>query len=105
MNKPRIEVPQQALDAFCRKWKITEFAFFGSVVRDDFGPDSDVDVLVSFAPDAAYTLFDLVHMEDDLREIFGRDVDLVTRKAVERNSNEWRRDAILGSLSHVAVAS
>jgi predicted nucleotidyltransferase len=105
MSTPRIQIPQQALDAFCRKWKITEFAFFGSVVRDDFGPDSDVDVLVSFAPEAAYTLFDLVHIEDDLREIFGRDVDLVTRKAVERNSNEWRRNAILGSLSHLAVAS
>jgi len=105
MSTPRIPIPREAITAFCQRWKITEFAFFGSVVRDDFGPDSDVDVLVSFAPEAAHTLFDLVHMEDDLREIFGRDVDLVTRKAVERNPNEWRRDAILGSLSHVAVAS
>jgi predicted nucleotidyltransferase len=60
---------------------------------------------VSFDPAVRYSLFDLVHMEDDLREIFGRDVDLVTRKAVERNPNEWRRDAILGALSHVALAS
>jgi predicted nucleotidyltransferase len=105
MNPPRIDVPKEAIKAFCRKWQVTEFAFFGSVVRDDFGPDSDVDVLVSFHPSARHTLFDLVHMEDELREIFGRDVDLVTRPAVERNPNEWRRDAILGSLSHVAVAS
>lgn len=105
MSTPRIQVPQQALDAFCRKWKITEFAFFGSVVRDDFGPDSDVDVLVSFDPAVRYGLFDLVHMEDELREIFGRVVDLVTRKAVERNPNPWRREAILGSLSYVAPAS
>ena len=105
MNRPRIEVPQQALDAFCRKWKITEFAFFGSVVRDDFGPDSDVDVLVSFDPTVRYGLFDLVHMEDELRGIFGRDVDLVTRKSVERSTSEWRRNAVLNSLSHVALAS
>lgn len=105
MSTPRIEIPQDAINGFCRKWKITEFAFFGSVVRDDFGPDSDIDVLVAFHHDARHTLFDLVHMEDELREIFGRDVDLVTRKAVERNPSEWRRNAILGSLLHVAVAS
>ena len=105
MSMPRINVQQEDVHAFCRKWKITEFAFFGSVLRDDFGPDSDVDVLVAFDPSARYSLFYLVHMEDDLRDIFGRDVDLVTRKAVERSPNEWRREAILGSLAHVAVAS
>jgi len=105
MSTPRIPIPREAITTFCRRWKISEFALFGSVLRDDFGPDSDVDVLVSFAPEAAYSLFDLVHMEDELREIFSRDVDLVTRKAVERNPNPWRREAILGSLSHVALAS
>jgi predicted nucleotidyltransferase len=105
MSTPRIPIPHQAVADFCRKWKITEFALFGSVVRDDFGPDSDVDVLVSFAPDVRYSLFDLVDMEDELRAIFGRDVDLVTRRAVERSTSEWRRQAILGSLSHVALAS
>jgi len=104
MSTPRIEVPQEAINAFCRKWKVTEFAFFGSVVRDDFGPESDIDVLVSFDPAVRYGLFDLVHMEDDLRGIFGRDVDLVTRKSVERTTSEWRRNAVLNSLSHVALA-
>lgn len=84
---------------------MTEFALFGSAVRDDFGPDNDVDVLLSFAPEARHSLFDLVHMEDELREIFGRDVDLVTRRAVERGTNAWRRQAILGSLAHVDLAS
>ena len=80
---------------------MTEFAFFGSVLRDDFGPDSDVDVLVSFAPAARHGLFDLVRMEDELRATFGRDVDLVTRRAVERSTNAWRRQSVLGALAHV----
>ena len=101
---PRIPIPTAALADFCQRWQITEFAFFGSVLRDDVGHDSDVDVLVSFAPDARHTLFDLVHMEDELRGIFGRDVDLVTRPSVER-STAWRRDAVLGSLAHVVPAS
>jgi len=102
---PRLPIPAAAIADFCRKWQVTEFALFGSVLRDDFGPDSDVDVLVSFAPDVRYSLFDLVHMEDELREMFGRDVDLVTRRAVERSMNTWRRQVILGSLAHVALAS
>jgi predicted nucleotidyltransferase len=102
---PRISVPEEAIADFCRRWDIVEFAFFGSVLREDFGPESDVDVLVSFAPRARHTLFALVRMEDELRAIFGRDVDLVTRRAVERNPNAWRRNAILGSLAHVRHAS
>ena len=105
MSTPRIAIPHEAITAFCQRWKISEFALFGSVLRDDFGPDSDVDVLVSFAPEAEYSLFDLVHMEDELRNIFGRNVDLVTRRAVERTTSAWRRQAILGSLAHVPLAS
>ena len=102
---PRIPIPQDAIADFCRRWQVTEFALFGSVLRDDFGPDSDVDVLVAFSPDAKHSLFDLVRMEDELRTIFGRRVDLVTRRAVERTTNEWRRQSILASLLHVAQAS
>lgn len=102
---PRLPLPEAAIAEFCRRWAITEFALFGSVLRDDFGPDRDIDVLVSFAPGVRHSLFDLVHMEDELRAIFGRHVDLVTRRAIERSTNEWRRNAILGSLSQVALAS
>lgn len=102
---PRLPRPEAAIAEFCRRWAITEFALFGSVLRDDFGPDSDIDVLVSFAPGVRHSLFDLVHMEDELRAIFGRHVDLVTRRAIERSTNEWRRNTILGSLAHVAFAS
>lgn len=82
---------------FCRRWKITEFALFGSVLRDDFRPDSDVDVLVTFDPAARLSLFDLVDMEEQLKAIFGRNVDLVERKAVERSANYIRRRHILNS--------
>lgn len=98
---PRLPIPERAIAEFCRRWKVTEFALFGSVVRDDFRPDSDVDVLVSFAPEMRYSLFDLVEMQDELSAAFGRDVDLVTRRAVERGSNEWRRRSILESLVRI----
>jgi uncharacterized protein len=94
---PRLHIDDARLREFCARWKITELALFGSVVRDDFGPDSDVDVLVSFAPEAHWTLLDHVRVRDELMEMFGRSVDLVTRRAVERSPNYLRRREILGS--------
>jgi len=96
MGHIAIDYDRERLRDFCRKWKITEFSLFGSVVRDDFGPESDVDVLVTFAHDARRSLFDMTHMKDELVEIFGRDVDLLTRRAVEHSLNHIRRDSILG---------
>ena len=92
-----IDLPSEAIADFCRRWLVTELALFGSVLREDFRPDSDIDVLVSFAPEARWTLLDLVRMEDDLKAIFGRDVDLVEREAVERSENYIRRQHILRS--------
>ena len=93
----RIAVSPQWIVAFCSRWGVTELALFGSAVRDDFGPESDVDLLVSFDPGARRTLFDIVRMEDELRAMFGRNVDLVTRAAVEGSRNHIRRKAILES--------
>jgi predicted nucleotidyltransferase len=90
-------VDRLAVEDFCRRWKITEFSFFGSVLRDDFGPDSDVDALVSFEEDAHWSLFDLVTMEDELSGILGRHADLVERDGVEQSKNWIRRRAILES--------
>jgi hypothetical protein len=92
-----IDYDKEKLRDFCRKWKVTEFSFFGSVVRDDFGPESDVDVLVTFEEGAPWTLFNLVHMENELAEIFGRSVDLCERPSVARSRNRFRREAILSS--------
>ena len=83
-----IDIPKEQLRAFCRKWKVTEFSLFGSVTRpEDFRPDSDVDVMVRFAEDARISLFDIAHMEEELRQIFGREIDLAERVGVERSYN------------------
>ena len=92
-----IDLPQEAIAEFCRRWGITQLALFGSVLRDDFRPESDVDVLVRFAEEARPTLFDMVRMTDELREVVGRPVDLVSRRAIEQSRNHLRRQAILGS--------
>jgi predicted nucleotidyltransferase len=104
MGGPRIPIDRERIANFCRRWKITEFALFGSVLRDDFRPESDVDVLVSFAPDADWSLFDIVDLEEDLSNIFGRKVDVVSRRAVERSDNWIRRKAILSTAESIYVA-
>jgi len=90
--KTQIPVDKDQITEFCLKWEIREFSIFGSVLRDDFRPDSDVDVLVSFATDAQWSLFDIVQMQDELKAIFGREVDLVEKEALR---NPFRRRAIL----------
>ena len=75
------------LAAFCKRWDVTEFALFGSAVRDDFSPQSDIDALVSFAPHSGWGLFDHIQMKQELKELFGREVDLVTRRALEQSQN------------------
>jgi len=100
----RIQMDPARIAEFCRKWKITELALFGSALRQDFGPESDVDVLVTFAADAGWSLFHLVDMQEELKQMLGRDVDLVEREAVEKSENYIRRRHILGSLETVYVA-
>ncbi|HEY9812242.1 MAG TPA: nucleotidyltransferase family protein [Candidatus Sericytochromatia bacterium] len=100
-----IEIPTDKIADFCQRWQITEFAFFGSVLRDDFRPDSDVDILVTFAPNAHRTLFDLVDMQDELEAMFRRKVDLVSRRGIEQSRNYLRRKAILSSAEVIYVAS
>ena len=101
MQRSNIQIPQDKIAEFCRKWKITEFALFGSVLRGDFRPDSDVDVLVSFTDDARWSLFDLVDMQDELSAIFGRHVDIVEKKNLR---NPFRRHSILTSKEVIYVA-
>ncbi len=93
----QIKVDRRKIAAFCRKWKIAEFAFFGSVLREDFRPDSDIDVLVTFAPDADWSLLDFVHMKDELEGMFGRPVDLVSKRGLMRSQNYIRKESILSS--------
>jgi len=88
----QIELDQQALADFCRPWQIRELSIFGSALRDDFGPESDLDFLVSFDPEAQWDAFDLVDMKLDLESRLGRAVDLVEKEALR---NPWRRHEIL----------
>ncbi|MEI6309338.1 MAG: nucleotidyltransferase family protein [bacterium] len=87
-----IEIPQQEIRAFCRRWKVQEFSFFGSVLREDFAPTSDIDILISFLPEAPWSLFEWVEMRDELAKLFGRRVDLVEKEALR---NPFRRQRIL----------
>ncbi|HZG44488.1 MAG TPA: nucleotidyltransferase family protein [Longimicrobium sp.] len=101
----KLNLPDEKIAEFCRKWNVTEFALFGSVLRDDFRPDSDVDVLVTFAPGSRVSLFDFPGMQDELQEIFGRRVDLLTRRGVEESDNRFRKKSILESARVVYAES
>lgn len=92
MRRTNIKIPQDKIENFCRQRKITELALFGSALREDFRPDSDIDVLVTFAPDTRYSLFDLALIQEELRTILGREVDLVEKAALR---NPFRRHHIL----------
>jgi uncharacterized protein len=104
MKINKIDLSEEQVKQFCDRWQITEFALFGSVLRDDFHPESDIDILVTFAPETHHTLFDLVRMENELKEIFKRDVDLVSRRGIERSLNYLRRHEILSSAQVIYAA-
>ena len=99
-----IEVPYAAIASFCERWKISKFALFGSVLDDHFHAGSDVDVLVSFSPDAEWDIFDAVRMEEELADVMEQPVDLSTRKSIEASTNPIRGDAILGSAVAIHVS-
>lgn len=97
--------PHADIEAFCRKWRITELSVFGSAARGELRPDSDLDALVSFEPDADWDLLDLLHVQDDLERIVGRRVDMVERCALESSENWIVRNEILGSAVPVYARS
>lgn len=99
-----IPLDQDRIAAFCQRWKVIELALFGSALRGDFRPDSDVDVMVTFAPDAHPSLFDLTVMEEELGQIFERHVDIVDRRGVEQSRNWIRRQAVLESAEVIYAA-
>jgi len=97
MRYHEVEIPEDKIEAFCRKWKIREFSIFGSALRDDFGPESDMDCLVAFAPEANWGLLDVIGAEQELSELLGRPVDMVEKQVVEESGNWIRRRSILGT--------
>ena len=104
MKRPPLDLPTDQIAAFCQAWKVSEFSVFGSALREDFRSNSDIDVLIAFLPDAGWGLLDHVQMQQELETILGREVDLVSRRGVERSHNPIRRHAILDGAEPVYVA-
>jgi len=101
MQKKKFRIPRKKISEFCRRWEVVEFSLFGSALRDDFRPDSDVDVLVTFSKEAQISLFDLVQMQLDLEKIFHRSVDIIEKDALE---NPFRKREILRTAQVIYAA-
>ena len=101
MSKVHISLPRKKIAEFCHRWNIVEFSLFGSALREDFKPQSDVDVLVTFAPKAKLSLFDMAQMQIELEEMFKRPVDLVEKASLR---NPYRRRAILQTAKVIYAA-
>jgi predicted nucleotidyltransferase len=99
-----INIPKDKINNFCRKWKIKEFALFGSVLQDNFGADSDIDVLVEFESGIKWRWSDLCDMNDEIEDIFGRKVDLVEKRLVLQSDNPYRKKHILENMEVLHVA-
>ena len=104
MTIQQLEIPMAQIKDLCDRWHITEFAVFGSVLRDDFHPTSDIDILITFAPNARKGLLTLARIKHELEDLLDRDVDIVTRKSVEQSPNETRKNTILKSAQVLYVA-
>jgi predicted nucleotidyltransferase len=101
MQKKKFRIPRKKITEFCQHWGVLEFSLFGPALRDDFRPDSDVDVLVTFAKEAEISLFDLVQMKLDLEKIFHRPVDIIEKEALE---NPFRKREILRTAQMIYTA-
>lgn len=98
-----INLPMPQIYEFCQRWQIIEFALFGSVLRDDFGSNSDIDCLVKFSDKSDWSLFDRVQMQQELALIMNRKVDLINKRAIERSHNWIRKKEILNTAQTIYV--
>ncbi len=104
MKSINIDLPAVDIQNTCKRWNIKELALFGSVLRDDFRPDSDIDLLVTFNPDIKRGLSETLQIRDEFQTIFGRKVDLIVKSAIERSDNWLRKKNILESAQTIYVA-
>ena len=104
MKRHGIDLDSEAVRDFCRKWKIRELSVFGSILRDDFGPDSDIDFLIEHEEDADWNLFDDMEMQEELEQIVGRKVDIVDRAGVESSHNRLLKREIISTAEHIYAA-
>jgi predicted nucleotidyltransferase len=101
MRSKKFTLPRRKITEFCKRWSITEFSLFGSVLREDFRPDSDIDVLVSIDPKAHVSLFEIAQMQIELENMFKRPVDLVEKEGLR---NPYRRREILSTAQIIYAA-
>jgi predicted nucleotidyltransferase len=99
----RLGITPEQLAEFCQRWKVTELALFGSVLRDDFSTNSDIDVLVSFTPNHSWGL-EFIQMREELATLFKRPVDLLTHQSIVSSHNALRRQVILDSAEVIYAA-
>lgn len=104
MLKKNVDISEEHMADFCRRWHIHEVALFGSALREDFNPDSDLDILITFAPEADWSLLDHLRMEQELENFLDRKVDLITKRAVEQSHNAMRRREILDTAEVIYVS-
>lgn len=100
----RLGITSEQLSSFCDRWQVAELALFGSVLRDDFGSDSDIDVLVTYRPNAQRGLIEKMMMKEEMEDLVNRKVDLVSKKAIEQSRNWIRRQGIIGATEVIYVA-
>jgi uncharacterized protein len=103
--KTAIHLPQDQIADFCSHWQVAELFLFGSILRENFHPHSDIDVLIAFTPEADWGLLEHVQMQQELQSILGREVDLVSKRAIERSSNWIRRQEILSTAQPIYAKS
>jgi uncharacterized protein len=95
--KTAVPLPKDQIADFCSHWRVAELSLFGSILREDFHSQSDVDILIDFAPEADWGLLEHIQMQQELKAILGREVDLVSKRAIEQSSNWIRRQEILST--------
>ncbi|MCW6034761.1 nucleotidyltransferase domain-containing protein [Spirulina subsalsa FACHB-351] len=97
VKKLAILLPMDAIEIFCQRWQIAQLSVFGSILRDDFNNDSDVDFVYVLKPNIQWRLVDLMGAEEELEKLLCRKVDLVNKSTVEQNHNWLRKQNILSS--------
>jgi hypothetical protein len=95
LSNLRLPLPMEQIAGFCRRWNIARLEVFGSALREDFRPDSDLDLVATYAPEARWSLLDRVRMKCELEDLLGREVDLLNRRALEKAGSRKRAAAIL----------
>ncbi len=104
MTENIININSEKISEICQRYKISELAIFGSMLRGDYDNESDIDLLVEFIPNAGITLFNLVDIKEEFEKLFGREVDIVSKNAIKNSKNYIRKKAILDNYKVIYVS-